>query len=154
MISQEFIRKLAGEKLKDSDSWLVDVQVSPLNRIRISIDSFQGVSIEQCVAMSRWIEGNLDRAAEDFELEVTSPGLDQPFRVTQQYEKNLGKEVEVKKTDGTKITGKLLEYNDNELTIEQQSKEKLEGKKGKKLVMRKLTIPRGDIRETRLVIKF
>ncbi|HET6992725.1 MAG TPA: ribosome assembly cofactor RimP, partial [Bacteroidia bacterium] len=125
-----------------------------MNKIRITIDNFRGVSIQECVGMSRWIENQLERETEDFELEVSSPGLDQPFKVLQQYQKYLGKEVEVKFTDGQKTEGKLVLANESEIELEQTSKEKTEGKKGKQTVIKRLNIPFGKIKETRIIIKF
>jgi ribosome maturation factor RimP len=154
MISPEHIRQLASEKLGETGSYLVDVQVSPANRIRVIIDNFRGVSIEECVRVSRMIEAGLDRETEDFELEVTSPGLDQPFRVPKQYEKNIGREVELKMNDGTRLTGRLVEFSGEELTLEQETREKTEGRKGRQTVIRRQAVPLRDIRETRIVIKF
>jgi ribosome maturation factor RimP len=154
MISASVIRELVEKKLSEGDNYLVDVTVSAANKIRVTIDNFRGISIEECVSMSRWIENSLDREAEDFELEVTSPGLDSPFRVFRQYQKNLGREVEVKLADGTKVAGKLVDANENQVTLEQETKEKTEGKKGRQLVVRKFEFPLSDIKETRLIIKF
>jgi ribosome maturation factor RimP len=154
MISPQHIRELAENKLQDSSSYLVDVTVSAANKIRVIIDNFEGIAIKECVSMSRWIEGQLDRENEDFELEVTSPGLDQPFKVNKQYEKNIGREVDVVLADGQKITGKLVALENDTVEIEQESKEKVDGKKGKQLVMRKFSLPLTDIKETRIVIKF
>src|ERR1700754_1993854 len=108
MISTSLVRELAEKKLHEGDSYLVDVTVSASNKIRVTIDNFRGISIQECVTMSRWIENQLDREQNDFELEVTSPGLDQPFKVLKQYEKNIGREVEVIFSDGQKTEGKLL----------------------------------------------
>lgn len=149
MISTELIRSLAEQKLsEEGDSYLVDVTVSAANKIRVIIDNFRGVSIVQCVAMSRWIENQLDRETEDFELEVTSPGLDQPFKVFRQYQKNLGRDVEVKMADGLKTEGKLLAADEKGIEIEQKTG------KGKQQVVKQLNIPFADIKETRLIIKF
>lgn len=159
MISTEFIRSLAEKKLgetgEESGLYLVDVTVSASNKIRVTIDNMHGgISIDQCVSMSRWIENQLDRDAEDFELEVSSPGLDQPFRVFRQYQKNIGKEVELKLNDGSRHAGKLVGATQEQVEIEQQTKEKLEGKKGKQPVIRRLSFPMAEIKETRKVIKF
>lgn len=154
MISAATIRELAEKKLLEGDSYLVDITVSASNKIRVTIDNFRGISIQECVSMSRWIENNLDRETEDFELEVTSPGLDQPFKVFRQYEKNIGREVEVKLTDGNKVEGKLVSAANEQVEIEQQVREKTEGKKGKQLVVRKFSFPVSEIKETKVIIKF
>lgn len=125
-----------------------------MNKIRVTIDNFRGISIQECVGLSRFIEEQLDREAEDFELEVSSPGLDQPFKVLKQYQKYIGKDVEVKLVDGQKTEGKLIAANEKEIEIEQASKEKTEGKKGKQLVVRQTILPFEKIKETKIVIKF
>ena len=163
MISTTLIRELAEQKLKETDNYLVEVTVSAMNKIRVTIDNFQGISIKECVSVSRFIEEQLDRETEDYELEVSSPGLDQPFKVLQQYKKYTGREVEVKFIDGQKIEGKLISANKNEIEIEQTVKEKVEarpddkvgrGQKGKQLVTKQVSIPFEKIKETRIIIKF
>lgn len=154
MISTALVRELAEKKLEGTGNYLVEVTVSAMNKIRITIDNFKGVSIQECVSVSRFIEEQLDRETEDYELEVSSPGLDQPFKVLQQYKKYTGREVEVKFTDGQKTEGKLVAANENEIELEQSSKEKVEGQKGKQLVTKKITIPFEKIKETKIIIKF
>jgi ribosome maturation factor RimP len=154
MISTTFIHDLVEQKLLEGDSYLVDVTVSATNKIKIAIDNLRGVTIAECVSMSRWIASNLDREVEDFELEVSSPGMDQPFKVMKQYEKNIGKEVELKLNDGTKQTGTLISANENQIEIEQISKEKVEGKKGKQTITSNFVFPMSEVKETRKVIKF
>jgi ribosome maturation factor RimP len=154
MISTSFIRDLAEKKLQENDSFLVDVTVSAANKIRVTIDNFRGLAIDECVSMSRWIENQLDRDVEDFELEVSSPGMDQPFKVFRQYQKSIGREVEVKLLDGQKVEGKLAAASENGIEIEQKSKEKIEGQKGKQLITRQINLPFEKRKETRLIIKF
>lgn len=154
MISTSLIRELAEKKLQENDSFLVDVTVSAANKIRVTIDNFRGLAIDECVSMSRFIENQLDRDVEDFELEVSSPGMDQPFKVFRQYQKNTGREVEVKLLDGQKVEGKLVAATEKGIDIEQKSKEKVEGPKGKQLITRQTHLPFEQIKETRLIIKF
>jgi ribosome maturation factor RimP len=159
MISATLIRELAEKKIQETESnrdksFLVDVSVNAMNKIRVTIDNIDGLAINECVNMSRFIENQLDRETEDFELEVTSPGLDQPFKVFRQYEKNIGREVEVKLNDGQKIEGKLIAANENAIDLEQITKEKKEDGKGKQLVTRHLNFPFDTIKETRIIIKF
>ncbi len=154
MISTTTVRDLAEKMLKETESYLVEVTVSAMNKIKVTIDNFDGISIKECVALSRFIEEQLDRETEDYELEVSSPGIDQPFKVLQQYKKYTGKEVEIKFADGEKTEGKLISANKNEIEIEQTTKEKVEGQKGKQFVIRKLNIPFEKIKETKIIIKF
>lgn len=102
MISINYIREIVQNRLSEGENYLVDVTVSSTNMIRVTIDNLNGISIQECVGMSRWIESQLELETENFELEVSSPGLDQPFKVLQQYQKYMGKAVEVKLADGQK----------------------------------------------------
>jgi ribosome maturation factor RimP len=154
MISPLHIRELAEQALQDSDCFLVDVHVTPMNKIIVLIDREGSVSINQCVAVSRFIEKSLDREAEDFELEVSSAGLDQPFKVLRQYTKNIGKEVDVKLIDGKKISGNLVSANEEGITVLQISKERIEGRKAKQTVEKNLSLKFPEIKETKIVIKF
>lgn len=154
MISDLHIRGLAEQALEGTDSFLVDVHVTPMNKIIVLIDRKGGININQCVEVSRFIEKSLDRDAEDFELEVSSAGMDQPFRVLRQYEKNIGREVEVKLKDGTKLKGNLIKADEQGITIQQITKERIEGRKAKQDVEKKLDFTFPEIKETKVVIKF
>ena len=95
MIQKDIITNLVISKLTDTRYFLVDVTVSADNVIKVEIDAEDGVDIDFCVELNRFIEANFDREVEDYELEVGSAGLTSPFKVKRQYEKNLNKEVEV-----------------------------------------------------------
>ena len=129
MTEKSIIKKLAEEWLEGKDYFLVDIEVSPDNRIVVEIDHADGVWIEDCVDLSKYIEDHLDRDKEDFELEVGSAGLGQPFKVPQQYINLIGKEVEVLDADGKKIKGTLKAVDGNLFTVTTQEKVKVEGKK-------------------------
>ena len=105
MIDKEKVKSIVEEWLKDKEYFLVDVEINSENKIVVEIDHTDGVWIEDCVELSRFIEDRLDRDAEDFELEVGSAGLGQPFKVVQQYMNHIGKEVEVLDADGKKYKG-------------------------------------------------
>lgn len=154
MITEQAVKVLIEEKLANTDTYLVDLSISSSNQIRIEIDHLEGVGIDECVAMSRHIEASLDRESDDFELQVSSPGLDQPFKVIQQYLKNIGREVSIVKIGGDKISGLLTEVSDNSVTIEYTTKEKIEGKKKKEIINHQDLIPMSDIKETRIIISF
>jgi ribosome maturation factor RimP len=132
MIKAEQIRALLRDELLHRDLFLVDVFVNPGNRIVVYVDSMRGVSIEECIAVSRYIGSRLDREAEDFELEVSSPGLDNPLKLPQQYLKNLGRMLEVVTFDGVKTRGKLIGADEENIRLEVESLKK-DGK-GKKKV--------------------
>ena len=154
MISPLHIRELAEQALQDSDCFLVDVHVTPMNKIIVLIDREGSVAINQCVSVSRFIENSLDRETEDFELEVSSAGLDQPFKVLRQYTKNIGKEVDIKLIDGKKINGNLVSANEEGITVLQITKERIEGQKAKRNVEKNLSLKFPEIKETKIVIKF
>ena len=127
MVDKAKIVELVKEQLDDG-MFLVDVAVSTANMIHIFIDSYDGLTIDQCVRISRHIEGNLDREREDFDLQVSSPWLSEVFRVKEQYLKNRGRQVEVVTTDGEKITGLLKETMPGSIVIETTRREKREGR--------------------------
>ena len=129
MIDKNVVKKLVEEWLQDKEYFLVSVEISPDNRIVVEIDHADGVWIEDCVALSRYIEEHLSRDEEDYELEVGSAGLGQPFKVPQQYINFVGKEVEVLDADGVKVKGILKAVAGNDFTVGVEEKVKVEGKK-------------------------
>ena len=129
MTDKNIIKNLVEEWLEDKDYFLVDIDISRDNKIVVEIDHADGVWIEDCVELSKFIEDHLDRDEEDFELEVGSAGLGQPFKVPQQYINFIGKEVEVLDEEGHKVKGVLKAVEDNLFTVTTKEKMKLEGKK-------------------------
>jgi len=104
MISAVSIKELVNKILEPTDFFLVEASVKPGNRIVVYVDKLEGISIDECAEISRLVESNLDREVEDFELEISSPGLTQPFKVKQQYFKNIGKDIEIVLSTGEKIS--------------------------------------------------
>ena len=100
MVDKNVVKSLVDEWLEGKEYFLVDIQISPDDKIVVEIDHADGVWIEDCVELSRYIEDRLSRDEEDYELEVGSAGLGQPFKVPQQYQNFIGKEVEVLDKDG------------------------------------------------------
>ncbi|MBR4367812.1 MAG: ribosome assembly cofactor RimP [Prevotella sp.] len=129
MIDKNKVKAVVEEWLADKDYFLVDVQISPDDKIVVEIDHADGVWIEDCVELSKYIEERLSRDEEDYELEVGSAGLGQPFKVPQQYINFIGKDVEVLGADGKKIRGVLKSVDGNDFTVTTQEKVKVEGKK-------------------------
>lgn len=129
MIDKSIVKGLVDEWLKDKDYFLVDTEVTNDNRIVVEIDHADGVWIEDCVALSRYIEDHLNRDDEDYELEVGSAGIGQPFKVAQQYVNSIGKDVEVLTAEGKKMKGLLTAVEGNTFTIQTKEKQKVEGKK-------------------------
>jgi ribosome maturation factor RimP len=117
MITNEHIKELVSHYIGGTDIFLVEILVKPGNVITVHVDRPEGISIDQCVKISRYLNENLDREVEDYSLEVSSPGLGGAFRVKQQYEKNLGRDIEVLYTDGIKVTGKLQEVKEDGVVL-------------------------------------
>ena len=153
MIDKAEIMHLVKEKLNDN-MFLVDITVNDRNVINIYVDSFDGLTIDQCVSISRHVEHSLDRDVEDFELQVSSPGLTESFKVIEQYYKYAGKEVEIVPNEGEKLKGFLLEANEEGITLETSSKEKLQGQKKKKVILKKHQYKYEDIKSTKAIISF
>ena len=129
MIDKNVVKKLVEEWLQDKEYFLVGIEISPDDRIVVEIDHADGVWIEDCVALSKYIEDHLNRDEEDYELEVGSAGLGQPFKVPQQYINFIGKDVEVLDADGKKVKGILKAVEGNDFTVGVEEKVKVEGKK-------------------------
>lgn len=147
MINKDSLIKITEDKLTSSEAlFLVDLTVSPANDIEIVIDSDTYVSIDQCIVLSKSIEAELDREVEDFSLSVYSSGIGQPLLKERQFHKCVGKPVEVVLKKGTKLTGILVEFTGQSITLEYQSKEAVEGKKRKELVTHNQTIEMADIK--------
>ena len=156
MISKNRIIELAQERINELDNgnYLVDVSVSAKNVILVKMDNLnQGVSIKDCVSVSRNIEHNLDRETQDFELKVSSPGLDQPFMVYEQYLKNVGKSIEVITNDSS-LKGELLTVSPNGIELKQTQKVKNKTTKKKETLETIHKILMNEIKETRIVISF
>jgi ribosome maturation factor RimP len=117
MITTEYITELIAQHIKGSDIFLVEVVVKPGNAIMVHVDRPEGISIDECVKISRFVNESLDRDVEDYSLEVSSPGLGGAFRVKQQYEKNLGRDIEVLYTDGIKLKGKLESVSESGIIL-------------------------------------
>jgi ribosome maturation factor RimP len=149
MISKESVQSVIEEILSGTDKFVVDVTVQPTNRISVYLDSDTSLTIHDCQQISRSIENRLDREKEDFDLTVSSAGLDRPMKLLRQFRKNIGKEIELSGNDGKEITGTLVKADENSLVLE------YEVKKQKKEIIRETTIiPLSEIKTAKLIIKF
>jgi ribosome maturation factor RimP len=122
MIDKQDIQGIVKEFIKGTELFIVAVKVSSSNRITVLADKNEGITIDECAAIHRNIEMNIDRDKEDYELQVSSPGLDMPFAVLEQYYKNEGKKVEVIELDGTKHSGKLKNVTEGGFELEEELK--------------------------------
>ena len=129
MIDKNVVKGLVDEWLEGKEYFLVDIQISSDDKIVVEIDHADGVWIEDCVELSKYIEDRLSRNEEDYELEVGSAGLGQPFKVPQQYQNFIGKEVEVLGKDGKKVKGVLKSVDGNDFVVAVNEKVQVEGKK-------------------------
>lgn len=157
MISKQTVRELAEERIKDRDErlFIVELTISASNVIRLELDKTEGnVSIEDCMSVSRNIEHNLDREDADFELHVSSAGLDKPLRVHAQYVKNIGRDLNVKLKSKEKTTGTLIAVDEAGIVLKREEKQAVEGKKKKELVVIENKIAFSDINEAKIVISF
>jgi ribosome maturation factor RimP len=154
MIQKEIVKGIVDEFLANSANYLVDIDIKPDNMIVVEIDNDQSVSIDDCISLSKFIESKLDRDVEDYELEVGSAGIGQPFKILRQYMKNVGNEVEVLTKTGVKHSG-ILKSADTEafvLTVEKQVKP--EGAKRKVRVEEDLAFLYSEIKHTKYLIRF
>lgn len=149
MIDKVVIENLVTECLTDTDCYLVDVKISPSNQIVVEIDSDTIVDIDLCVKISRYIDENMDRDVEDFELEVGSCGITSPFKLVRQYQKNIGNEVEVL-AGGKKMVGVLLQATEENFTI--QVAKKVKGQK--QPVLEEVTFAYPEVKYTKYNFKF
>ena len=154
MIDRQQVIDLTNEWLSNKEYFLVDVVISKDDKITVEIDHAEGVWIEDCVSLSKHIEANLNRDEEDYELEVGSAGIGQPFKVLQQYINHVGKEVEVLACDGKKYRGVLTRVDEESFTVTVQVKEKPEGAKRPILVGKEYTWKYNEVKYTKYLINF
>lgn len=154
MILKEQIAELVNEKINGTHLFLIDIKVLPGNKIEVYIDGDNGLGINDCVDISRHIEKSLDREVEDFSLEVSSPGATQPLKLSRQYIKHIGRDLELKMNDGSMITGKLTEIGNGEITLETTTREPKPVGKGKINVTRTHNIQLQNIKESKIKLKF
>ncbi len=136
------------------DLFLIELSVTGANHIQVVIDGDKGVTVEDCIFISRAIEHNLDREEEDFSLEVTSAGAAAPLTKVRQYEKNIGRTLELRANDNTKIEGELLIVDDSSITLKWKAREPKPVGKGKITVEKQAKFAYNDIVEAKVIIKF
>ncbi len=150
MIKSEQINNIVEAYLEGTDKFVVKLTVSKDNLINLFVDGDHGITIDDCVKLSRHIENSLNRDEEDFELRVSSAGIDLPYMMLRQYTKNIGRKIEAKLKDGTKKRGELVSADSEKIEIIEDIKGK--GKKKKIVPGEKLEIPMSEIVETKSII--
>lgn len=152
---REKVAQLLKSALDENKSlFLIDLNISEENQIRVILDGDTGVTVEDCMAISRAIEHNLDREEYDFSLEVMSAGVSEPLTLPRQFKKNIGRNLKVKTKSEEKIEGELISANEENCTLTWSSREPKAIGKGKVTVQKEATLPYKDIVEAKVMITF
>jgi ribosome maturation factor RimP len=155
MITKEQIIELANQKINGTHLFLVDVKVLPGNKIEVFVDGDNGMGINECVEISRHIEGSLDRESEDFSLVVSSPDATKPIKLGRQYLKHIGREFDFVLLNGETLSGKLIEADPAGLMkVESTTRENKPVGKGKITVTRIHELQLTNIKESTIKLKF
>lgn len=152
MIDDGSLRKAVEELATKRGFFIVDLQ-NKKGRIQVIIDDYQGIKLDECVEINRDLRSLFGEKLDDVDLEVTSPGLTEPFKVYEQYDKNVGRKVQVQLTDGRQISGKLQQVAPDQIMVEEKKRIKNEKNK-KRTVHEEHEIPFTDIQHTKLLISF
>ncbi|MDR1372599.1 MAG: ribosome assembly cofactor RimP [Dysgonamonadaceae bacterium] len=154
MIEIQHIEDIVNSYLECTNCFLAEVKVTPDNAVTVEIDSDDVVSIDDCAALSRHIESQLNRDSEDFSLEVGSAGIGSPLRCVRQYRKNIGNEIEAQTRDGRKLSGVLKSADENSFVLSVEKRVKPEGAKRKVKVEENLTFSYEEIKKAKYLIRF
>lgn len=154
MINKSVVTNVVNEWLEGNDYFLVDVNITPDGRIFIEIDHADGVWIDDCAALSRMLQERLGDELGDYEMEVGSAGIGQPFKVAQQYANHVGKNVEVLAADGKKYQGILKSVDGDDFVVTVKEKHVPEGKKRPVLVDVDKDFNTNNIKYTKHLFKF
>lgn len=149
------VEALLQEALEENESlFLINLSIQGNNDIKVVIDGDNGVTVSDCIEVSRKVEHNLDREEEDFSIEVMSAGATEPLINKRQYKKNVGRALEVKLHDGTSLEGDLMEADGESIKLEWKAREPKAVGKGKTTVQKEEAINYADIAQARVKIKF
>lgn len=154
MINENVVKTIVEEWLQKGDYFLVDVEMTPDDRIVVEIDHADGVWIEDCAELSKFLQDKLGDELGEYELEVGSAGIGQPFKVAQQYVNHIGKEVEVLAADGIKVKGLLKSVDGENFVVTVKEKQHVEGKKRPVLVDVDKTYNMNNIKYTKYLLSF
>lgn len=154
MINKQLLIETVKEAIDGTSLFLVDVIINPGNMIVVEIDSYDYIDIQTCADITRKIEARFDRDIEDYELEVGSAGLTSPFKVREQYIKNIDNEIEILTHDGRKMSGVLTHVGDEDFTVEIPTKVKEPGAKRPTIVMQPTTLKFNETKTVKYLINF
>ena len=146
MIDKFKVLDIVKDVLEGSDKYLVNMKITPDNRIFVDLDGDNGINIDDCIEVSRAIENSLNRDEEDFELNVSSAGADSPLKMPRQYRRHVGRELSVDPFEGAKVEGVLTEAGDSQFTIKTKG--------SKKEPSQELTFAYEDVKTARVIIRF
>ncbi len=151
---REKVEKLLEEAFEENNSlFLIELNIDNSNHISVVIDGDHGVSVNDCIAVSRKVEHGLDREETDFSLEVTSSGLSQPLQYLRQYKKNIGRKLTVVTSD-QRLEGELVAVEDDRITLKWKAREPKPVGKGKHTVEKEAVIALEEITEAKVKITF
>lgn len=154
MTFKEKVNQLVSQTLlENSNLFLIDLNISEAFKINISIDGDKGVTLQDCIELSRSIENQLDREEQDYSLEVASVGIGTPLKLIRQYKKNIGRTLIVK-TATEKMEAELLEANDEFIILSWEAREPKKIGKGKETVQKKLELSYAEIKEAIVTVTF
>lgn len=154
MIDKELLTRSVEKAIEGTGLFIVDIRISPSNEIAVELDSPGAMDIDTCARVTRAIEADFDRDAEDYELEVGSAGVTSPFKVRGQYEKNIGNEIEILTRDGRKLTALLTAVGNDSFTFEYPVKVKEPGVKKPVVRMQSETLPFDGAKSVRYHLSF
>lgn len=146
MIDKFKVLDIVKDVLEGSDKYLVNMKITPDNRIFVDLDGDNGINIDDCIEVSRAIENSLDRDEEDFELNVSSAGADSPLKMPRQYRRHVGRELGVQPFEGEYVEGTLAEAGDTHFTI------KIKGTKT--MAPKEYIFAYDDVKTAKVLIRF
>ena len=145
MIDKLKVLEIVRDTLEGSDKYLVNLKITTDNRIYIDLDGDNGINIDDCIEVSRAVESQLDREVEDFELQVSSAGADSPLKMPRQYQRHIGRRLEIVMMDGREMEATLQEADDKGITVRTKGT--------KKAAPEVLTLAFVDIRTARVKVE-
>ena len=152
---REKVENLLQEAFEENNSlFLIELNIDSANHITVVIDGDKGVTVNDCIEVSRKIEHNLDREEEDFSLDVTSAGVSTPLSMPRQYKKNIGRKLAVTTTSEEKYEGQLTQVEENSIKLEWKAREPKPVGKGKVTVAKEIVLPFEEIKEAKVIITF
>ena len=153
-MDQDLVKTLVEQAIGENDSlFLIELSFLPNNKIKVIVDGDQGISLQECVRISRHVEHNLDREQEDFALEVTSPDITEPLTVERQYKKNINRTLKIKTEEG-ELEATLVKVDEKGVSLQWETREPKPVGKGKVTVENYATIAFENIKEAKVKITF